>query len=219
MFPRHFAGQHLEEDEPVGRLEGVRVMEIDLVLAVGVLMVGLVDAPVELLQGVVHLRQVAGSGGQALEVVTGLDQGIDAGRVPRRDPALRRAPDQEMFRLDTDVERIAGGPQFLEDAAEIDARAVSKWLAIDVKVGGETSQAGFPRQGRVGGRVDASHHVVRRRILAHAPDSAPRETGPLVGHRVQALPGHHLHLGRPMKIDELHQQVSDLVLLQLVFQL
>ena len=44
------AGQHLEEDEAIGRGQRVGILEIDFVLAVGVLVVGLVDAPVELAQ-------------------------------------------------------------------------------------------------------------------------------------------------------------------------
>ena len=55
--PGELAGHHPEEDQPVGRLEGLGVVEIDLVLVVGVLVVALVDAPAQPVQAVVQRRR------------------------------------------------------------------------------------------------------------------------------------------------------------------
>src|SRR5205807_6652163 len=51
---------------------------VDFVLPVGVLVIRLINAPVELAQGVVHVAQVVVGRGHALVVVAWLGQGIDA---------------------------------------------------------------------------------------------------------------------------------------------
>ncbi len=56
-----FRSQHLEKDESIGGRQGVCILEIDLELGVGVLVIGLVHAPIELLQGVVHVPQIVSS--------------------------------------------------------------------------------------------------------------------------------------------------------------
>src|ERR1051326_1414439 len=58
VFSRRFAGQHLEEDEAVGRGQGVGILEIYFVLRVGVFVVRLVNAPAQLAEGVIHVTQV-----------------------------------------------------------------------------------------------------------------------------------------------------------------
>ena len=50
--------RHLEEGDAVGGGQGVGVLKVDLELGVGVLVVGLVDAPAELVQDRRHLLQV-----------------------------------------------------------------------------------------------------------------------------------------------------------------
>ena len=168
-----------------------------------------------MLQGVVHVAQVVAGLGQPLVVVAGLGQRIDAGRVPGDDAAVGGAADQEVLRLDADVEDVAGLAHVRQDALEVDARAVGMRPAVHVQVGGEAGQAGLPGQRGVAGRVDAGHHVVRGGVLSHAPDGPAREAGADVGHVVQGAGRHHLHLGRPVNVHELDQQVVDAVLLQL----
>src|SRR5207249_1659958 len=51
-------GQHFEEDEAVGRRQGVGVLEVDFVLGVGIFVVGLVDPPAKLAQRLVHVDEV-----------------------------------------------------------------------------------------------------------------------------------------------------------------
>ena len=51
------AGHHPEENQAIGRRQGVGIAKVDLVLEIGVLVVGLIDTPAERGQAVVELPQ------------------------------------------------------------------------------------------------------------------------------------------------------------------
>ncbi len=181
-------------------------------------MVGLVNAPVELAQRLVHVAQILVRAGQALEVVTRFGQRIDVTGIPGRDAPVGDACDEEMLRFDADVKNVTGGAKLTEDAAEIDAGTESERLPIDVQLRGEARQAGYPRRQSVGGWVDAGHHVVRGRILAHAPNGPAGETGAAVRDGIEHFARHHFHLGRSVNVHELDKEVLHAVFLKLNLQ-
>src|SRR5205807_10469974 len=99
-------------------------------------MVRLVNAPIELLQGIVHVAQVISCRRQTFEVVTGLGQRIHLARIPGSNAAIIQASDQKMLRLDAHVEQVSRGPNLIQNSLEINARTKRKWLIIDIQVGG-----------------------------------------------------------------------------------
>ena len=74
-------GQHVhhvtEEDQPVGRGQGVGVFEVLLELPVGILMIVGVVRPAELVHVTRHGREVVVHPGETLRVVTRLVGGIE----------------------------------------------------------------------------------------------------------------------------------------------
>ena len=129
------------------------------------------------------------------------------------------ARNEKMLRLDADVEDVAGGAQFAEDAFQIDARAIGETVGHRrTRSAAKRARPGVHAARRVGGRVDARHHVVRGSVLAHAPDRAAGETGAALRHGVQHLARDHLHLGRAVNVHELDEQIIHAVLLELDLQ-
>ncbi len=91
----------LEGHRVVRRPERVRVLEVDLVLALGDLVVGRLDPDAERLEGVDHvLADLLGEIGREVEV---------AGQIvgQRRDPALVVAAEQEELELRAHVHDVA----------------------------------------------------------------------------------------------------------------
>ena len=207
------AGHHLEEGVAVGGGKGVGVVEVDFVLPVGVLMVGLVGVPPDAAHGVHHVAQVAHYVGDALEVVAGLAQAVNVVGVIDLDGAVGVAGDQKMLRLDADVEDVALGPGVVQHRLEVLARAVGMRLAVHEQVAGEAGQPVLPRHWGVGIEVNAGQHIVGVRPLAHAGQGRAGETGPLVQHILEMLHRHHLDLGRAVEVNELRQDEADAVLL------
>ena len=110
--PGHLARHHLEEGVAVGRGERVGVAPVDLELGVGVLVVGGVGLPAELLQVTDQAPEVAHVGRQALEVVAGLRHGVDAVGVKRGDRAIRFSLDQEVLGLHPHHHHVSRAPEF-----------------------------------------------------------------------------------------------------------
>ncbi len=102
--PGQLTGHHPEDDQAIGGLQRFGVLEIDLVLEVSVLVVGLIDAPAEPVEAVVERAQEPQSARDALEVVARLGQIVDGVRVPAAQGAVALLDHQEEFRLDADVE-------------------------------------------------------------------------------------------------------------------
>ena len=98
------AGHHPEDDAAVGRREGVGVPEIDLVLVIRVLMVGLIDTPVELIESVVERAEEPQRPGDALEVIARLGEVVHRVGIPTADRAVALLDHQEELRLDAHIE-------------------------------------------------------------------------------------------------------------------
>ncbi len=88
-------------------------------------MVGLIDAPAELVEAVAQRSKEIQRAGDALEIVAGFVQLIDAMRVPASDRAVGVLHDQEELGLDADVEDIPLLSGLVQHSLEIDARAIT----------------------------------------------------------------------------------------------
>ncbi len=211
-------GHHAEERETIGGLERGCILEVDLVLKVGVLVIGLVDAPSESFEGVIELAEEAERPGDPFVVVACLGEAVDLVRVPAADRAVRVPDDEEELGLDADVEAIALGPGLVEYALEVGARAERVGPTVDVEVGREPSHAALERQGGVSIEVRSGEHVVRMRALPHAPDRTPGEAGAGLGDGPQSGRGHELDLGRAVDVDKLDQKILNPVVFETMLE-
>ena len=182
------AGHHLEEGVAVGGGQRVGVVEVDFVLPVGVLVVGLVGVPPDAAHGVHHVPQVAHDVGDALEVIAGLAEAVYVVGVIDLNGAVGVPGDQKMLRLDADVEDVALGPGVVQHGLEVLAGTVGMRLAVHEQVAGEPGQAVIPRNTGVGVEVNAGQHIVGVRPLPHAGEGRAGETGPFVQHGPRNAP-------------------------------
>src|SRR5262245_32011660 len=83
--------------------------------------------------------------------------------------------DEEVLRLNTDIEHIPLTCCVIEHSFQIHTSTTGVRLAIHVDIAGEPGNACFPRERRIAGQVDASHHVVRIGPLPHPPNGGARK--------------------------------------------
>ena len=177
-------------------------------------MIGLIDAPTELVQRCGQILQIRQGRGHGPVVVAGLGQGIDAVGVPRANRPVLIAADQKVLRLHADVEDVALLLHIGQHALEIGAGAIRMGLLIDIEIAREARGVRLPGNRRVGIQVDAGEHVMRMRPLPHAPYSGAGETCADVDGVVQTRRRDHLHLRRPGNVHKLHEDELDAVTLQ-----
>ena len=209
----HLARHHLEEGDAIRGRQGVRVLPVDLELRGPVLVVGGVGLPAELVE-VFHQRaEVAHRAGQALEVVAGLLERVDAVRVERHDAAVLAPPHEEVLGLRAHHHHESLAQQLGGHAAERGPRAVGPGLAVHRDVAREARDAGFPRDQRVGAEIGDRDHVVVVRALAHPRYRRAGEAGGSLEEEVEGPRRDALAARRAVNVHELGQDVVDLVLL------
>jgi hypothetical protein len=185
VLARDLRGGHLEQHEVVGRLQRVGVGEVDLELAVPVLVIDLVDVDADGSQRFGQFLEDCGAARKTLVVVTRLVERVRV--VERRDPPALLAPQQHELGLHASPKRQALGFESLELVLEGDACAVGIRLAPDVPVAGDTCVARHPGQRRQR-RVIADAHVIGTvRPHAHSPDGKARKAGTVAQHHVVML--------------------------------
>ncbi|MNG72052.1 hypothetical protein D3C79_304680 [compost metagenome] len=206
------AGGHAEEGEAVGRLHGVAVGVVDLELAVGVLVVDLVDVEAHRLQRLGQALEEQPRARQALVVVARLVEVV--GGVHQLQLAAFVAAEQAELGLKAGVQ----GPAFVGQALHLllqhVAAVVGPGLAVYVAYTHHPAVTRLPRYRDQGGKVAAGHEVGAVRFHAHAADGEPGKAGALLGHHLQARDRHRFGLRRAMDIDELRQHVLDAVLVE-----
>ena len=207
MLQGVLARHHLEERVPVGRGQCIVVNEIDLVLAVGVLVVRLVDVPAHAGHPVHQVFQVVHHVRDALEVVARLRQCVHAVGVPDVYRAVFLARHQEVLRLDADVELVPLVPARAEHALQVLPGAVGVDLVVYEQVACKSCDALAPRNERIGVEVYPRQHVVGVGPLPQSPEGRAREPRALVDHVVQVRLRHHLHLRRAVYVHELHEDI------------
>ena len=174
-------------------------------------MVRLIGVPPHASHAIHQVTQVVHHVSDALEVVARLRQGVDVVRVVDCDGAVIVPGDQEMLRLDSDVEGIPLALHPCQHPSEVLARAIHIGLVVHVKVAGEARDALGPGRRAIGVQVYSGHHVVGVWALSQPEDSRPRESSALIDDVVEMGDRHHLGLGGPVNVHELGQKVLDFV--------
>ena len=103
----HLGGCHFEESDPVGRGESILVVKVDLVLAIPILVVRLVNAPAELVERGHQFLKVTHYRCHGAEVIAWFCQVIDLVRIPGGNRTILVTGYQEVFRFHADVEDVA----------------------------------------------------------------------------------------------------------------
>ena len=211
----HLARHHLVEGEAVGGGQRVGVLPVDLELRRPVLVVRRVGLPAEAVQVGDERAEIAHRAGEALEVVAGLLEGVDAVRIERLDAAVRAPPHQEVLRLRADHHHEPLAEQLGGHAAERGPRAVGPGLAVHRDVAREAGHTRLPRDQRVGREIGHRDHVVIVRALSHPRHRRAGEAGGALEEEIERPGGDALAAGRAVDVHELGEEVVDLVLLDL----
>ena len=205
-----FTGRHAKEDEPVRRSQSVREGEVDFELAVGVLVVDLINVDADFDEGGDEFFQKGPAAGETFVVVAGLVEsvaGVGGAEFP-----IRAASEEHELRLEADVHhpapfRQAGrllkqhlpcvvGPRFPPDAAIADDAGVAR----------------LPRNEREGGDIADRHVVGVVRLLAQTPDGKAGKARSPFENVLEMAGGNRLGFGDAVDIDELSQHEFYLVL-------
>ena len=210
-------GEHVdhvpEEDRPVGRGDGVGVVEVALELAVAVLVVVGVVAPPELVHVPGQRREEVPHPGQALDLVTGLGRAVE--RVGDLQAAVGGAAQQRVLGLDPGLEDPAALlAHLLEQPLQDDARGVGPGLAVDLRIAVQHSDARLPRHPGVGRGVGEHREVGVGRALADVTGGEAREARAAVHQHVQARPRYRLRARLAVHVDEHRQEELDAVLVR-----
>ena len=202
-------GGHLEQQVVVGGGQAVGEGVVDLELAVGVLVVDLIDVHIHLTQAVGEGFEELAVARQTLVVVTGLGQGV--GGVGGDDIAVGILLEQGEFRLKPGEEGVAHGVEALDLLLQHHAGVQRPGLAFHMAVAGDAGVAGLPGHQGQGVQV-ADGHVVRAiGFDAEAPHREAGKTGPGGEDAVEMGGRHGLGLGRTVDVDKLGQHILDLV--------
>ena len=198
-------GGHLEEDDAVRGGQRVGVVEVDLELPVGVLVVALINPPAHVVERPSQLLQIGHGRRHGAEVVARLGQRVHAVRIPGPDRTVFIARDEKVLRLHAHVEDIALLRGIGEHPLKVGAGAIGMRLPIDEEVAGKAHGVRLPRQPRVRIEVNPRQHIVRVRPLSQAPNRRAGKTRAFVKRVVERRHRHHLHFGRAGHIDELDE--------------
>ncbi len=210
-FPRAHPQQH----KAVGGCQGVAELVVDLELAVGVLVVDLVDLKAHLLEAGHQLLQEGTGTGKPLVVVTGLIQVVGVVhqlQLPRVIPREKR----ELW-LQPGIEGPSPFAQAFQLPLQHVAGIVGVGLIIDVARARQASVAGLPRDRRECIEIPPGHEIRSMGFDPQAPDREPGKTGAVLDHVHEAVRRHGLGLGHAMDVHELRQHVTDVVLRQQCF--
>ncbi len=212
-----FEGE-LEGERVVGGAQRVGVLEVDLVLADGDLVVGRLDPDPERLEGVHHvLPDLLGEVGREVEV---------AGEVvrQRRDLPGLVAAEQEELQLGAHVHDVAELPGPLDLAAEDVARVADERLAARREdVADDAGRAARPVAGLPGDLGEGAH--VRHEVLVGLGDPGepldrrPVEPGPVPDGAFHLVDRDRHGLDDAEDVGELELDEADPVRLRLLDQL
>ena len=201
-------GHEPQKGEPVGRGEGVGVVEIELILAVSALLIEGEKAPAELVHVLRHGLKEVHRLHCLIDVVGGTGAAVAMGR--ERFPAscfFILAEDIELG-LDAEIELQPHGGGPLDLALQDLARVVRIGGAVVVEVAEEVSKAFVPGTDR--GGVEIGHggaFVLLRTDEAHAFHCSDGEELGALGHLFEALDGIDLGLGDAVDVDVAGEQV------------
>ena len=199
-----------EEHGAVAGRQRVGVREVLLELAVGVLVVGGVVVPAELVEVPRDVPDEVEVAGERPHVVTGLLHGVE--RVGDLDRPVVGAAQQEVLELRADLQLEAELGGLGELAAQDRARAVRPRLAVDVEVAGEARDLRLPRQHREARRVGHRDEVGVVGPLAHGARRVAGESRAVGEQVVEVRGGDELGARLAVHVDELREQELHVVL-------
>ena len=194
---------HLEKGVAIGRHQGLGEGPVHLKLAIGVLVVGLVRAPAQLLHA---LEQGADQGETAHQrhlVVTGFALAIVGIGRPQAGGI-----EQEKLGLHATAQLKAQPSSPLPLALQQAPRALLHRHAIEAEVGRHPAHLGLPGQGHQAGGIGDRHHIAigGREI---EPGGKAGKAGPRLSHRSHRRGRHQLGALHPEQIREGHQQKTE----------
>ena len=151
---RQGGGHHLEEGVAVGGGEGIGEGPVQLELAIGILVIGLIGPPAQLLHGADQFADQRIAPHQAQLVVAGLRLAIEAvGHT-----ALLGI-EQEELRLHTAAELEAEGLGPLQLLLEHPPRRLLERLTLHHQIGGHPGHFPLPGQHHQAGRIGQGQHI------------------------------------------------------------
>ena len=209
---RDLRGRHLEQRVIVRRGQAIAIDEIDLELAVRILVIDLVDVETGLLQRLPPAVGEIASSREPLVVVAGLVERI--GSVEWHECAVGPPLEQHEFRLDAGVHRPSERFELPELRPKRDARAVFVGLAQYMAVARDPRIARHPGDERQRRKIADRHVFGAVRAHAETPYREPRETYAGCQQRFEMRNGNTLCLRGAMNVDELREDELDLVLLE-----
>ncbi len=170
-----FRSRHLEENNLVGAGQAIAVGIVDLELAVGVLVVGLIDVEATGNQVIHQLFQKLAATRQPLVVIAGFFQVVRV--IKGVHVAVGVFLQQHEFRLNAGVERPAAFGQPGNRVFQHHTAVVFIGLAVDMAIAGQIGVTGHPGNQLQRGQI-AHRHVIRA-VRAHAqpPDGETGKTG------------------------------------------
>ena len=202
---------HLEEGVVVAGGQRVGVGVVDLELAVGVLVVDLIDVDADCAHRFRQPLKKRARARQALVVVAGLGQRVSG---VAREQASLDATQQGELGLHAGEEGPALGRHPRQLLFENDTRAVGPGLAVYVPIGGHARITRLPRHQAQGARIAHGHVVaVGIRPHTHAGERETGKAGTVGDHRVVVLGRDRLGLGCPVHVYELREDVLHPVVL------
>ena len=205
---RHGVNHVAEEDRLVGRPQRIVVLEVELELPVGVLVVVGVVAPAEAVEVLRQLRDEVVRAGDALHVVAGLIERVE---IVSEDDLSVPLLEQEELELHAHLQPVAqlGRPRIgvLEDRA----RAEVVRIAVDRDVAGEARQSRLEWHRGVRLRIRDRGDVRRGRGLADRAGGEASKAGAVVEQHVDALGRDELRARLAVHVDELGEEELDLV--------
>ena len=151
---RQGGGHHLEEGVAIGGGEGIGVGPVQLELAIGILVIGLIGPPAQLLHGADQFADQRVAPHQAQLVVAGLRLTIEAvGHT-----ALLGI-EQEELRLHTAAELKAEGFGPLQLLLEHPPRRLLQRRALHHQIGGHPGHIPLPGQHHQASRIGQGQHI------------------------------------------------------------
>ena len=194
---------HLEKGVAIGRYQGLGEGPVHFKLAVGVLVVGLVGAPAQLLHALQQRPNQREAAHQRHLVVAGFALVIACiGR------ACAGGIEQEKLGLDATAQLKAEGGGPLPLALQQAPRALLHRHAIEAEVGRHPAHLGLLGQGHQAGGIGDRHHIAigGREI---EPGGKAGKTSAGLGHRSHGRGRHQLGALHPKQIREGHQQKTE----------
>ena len=196
---------HLEEGMAIGGGEGVGEGPVELELAVGILVIGLIRTPTQLLHAIQQSGDQRVAAHQGELVVAGFLLGV--GGIGDR---LSTGLHQKEFRLHTAAQLVAEGLGALLLTPQQAARALGHWLTVERQLSRHPAHLRLPGQPHQAGGIWDRHHIAIGGAEVQ-PGGEAGKTSTITGHRRHRRGGHQLGPLHAEQVGERDQQEAQLL--------